>query len=129
MQIYYFTRTGRSRKIAEDLAAKNGTTAKIINDGKNWSGILGYIKAAAMSVRGKSIPADYPAPPAEETVALVFPVWAGTFPPAVKTFVQEVGRNRIIAVPTSLGSTMNDRDGFAKVIDLVGKEIVAPQVL
>ena len=91
MLIYYFTRTGRSRQIAEALAKEQGTNALPITDGKNWSGTFGYIRAGAAAMMGKGLPATFESPAEGERVAVVFPVWAGKFPPAVKTFVQEVG--------------------------------------
>ncbi len=129
MQVYYFTRTNRSKKIAETLAARYGVTAQRIEDGKSWSGAVGFIKGGFMSVSKKSLPASYPQPVADGPIVLVFPVWADTFPPAVKTFVDVVGRARIIAIPTSQGSTIKDRAGFIRVVDLVGKDISAPEEL
>lgn len=129
MQIYYFTRTDRSKNIAETLAVRYGVTAHRIDDGKSWTGAAGYIKAGFMAARQKNLPARYPEPAAVEPIVLVFPIWAGTFPPAVKTFIDTVGRGRITAIPTSLGSTLKDRTGFARVVDLVGKEISAPEGL
>lgn len=129
MQIYYFTRTNRSKKIAETLAARYDVTAQRIKDGKSWAGAVGLIKACFMSINKKGLPARYAEPDAHEPIILVFPVWADTFPPAVKTFIDAVGRSRITAVPTSLSSTIKDRADFAKVIDLVGKEISAPEDL
>ena len=87
------------------------------------------MKAGYFSASGKSLPATYHSPEPEGTVALVFPVCAGTFPPAVRTFIDQVGRERIVCIPTSLGSKLKDRDGFARVIDLVGKTISAPEEL
>lgn len=129
MQVYYFTRSGRSKTIAEALAARYHVQALCIDDGRNWSGFLGYIKAGYLAAKGRALPVNYQKPAAGEQVALVFPVWAGSFPPAVRTFVQEVGRERILCIPTSMGSTIQDRAGFVKVIDLVGSTISAPEVL
>ena len=126
MQVYYFTRTNRSRRIAEELAARCGATAQRIEDGKNWSGGIGFIRACFMSVGKKSLPARYQKP-ADGPVMVVFPIWAGTFPPAVRGFIDAVGRTRITAIPTSGGSTLEDRAGFARVIDLVGKEAALPE--
>lgn len=130
MQVYYFTRTGRSKHIAEELAAREKTEARRIEDGKNWSGAMGYLKAGAMSVRGKGLPAVYEQADGkageQDVVVVVFPLWAGTFPPAVRTFIEEVGREHVVAIPTSLGSTLKDRQGFINVVDLVGKDIQAP---
>lgn len=126
MQVYYFTRTGRSKNIAEELAARCGAIAQRIEDGRNWSGAIGFIRACFMSGGKKSLPARY-SQPADGPVVVVFPIWAGTFPPAVRSFIAAVGRARITAIPTSGGGTLQDRAGFARVIDLVGKEATLPE--
>ena len=129
MRIYYFSRTGRSKRIAELLAEQNKGTAFPIADGKNWAGALGYAKAAVAALMGKHLPVTYADPAGEAAIIAVFPVWAGKLPPAIKTFAQEVGRERITAIPTSLGSKLTDREGFAKIIDLVGEKLSVPEQL
>ncbi|MCI7145533.1 MAG: NAD(P)H-dependent oxidoreductase [Clostridiales bacterium] len=127
MQVYYFTRTGRSRAIADEIAERYNTEARKIEDHKNWDGKLNYMKAGFMACRGKAIPADYVEPDMSDDIVVVFPLWAGTMPPGVKTFVESVGRENITAVVTSLGSKLKNRDGFRRIIDLVGDEIAAPE--
>ena len=127
MQIYYFSRTGRSKEIAEQLASRCHVEPRIIDDHRNWDGKVNYMKAGAMALSGKKIPVSYLEPDRSEEIIVVFPLWAGTMPPGVKTFVETVGKEHITAVVTSLGSTMKQRDGFKKVIDLVGKNITAPE--
>lgn len=128
MQIYYFTRTGRSKKIADDIAARHDVQALEINDDVDWQGAGGYVKAAYKAVRKESLPARYPKTNKDDEIVLVFPIWAGTFPPAVRTFLEKEGRKKVICVPTSGGSKLKDRDGFKKIIDLVGKNIAAPEI-
>ena len=126
MQVYYFTRTGRSKKIAEELAERYETKAQEIADDVNWQGAMGYLKAGYESFKKETRPARYNKPVADEELILVFPVWAGTFPPAVRSFLEREGREKVICMPTSIGSKLKDREGFIKVIDLVGKEIETP---
>ena len=126
MQVYYFTRTGRSKKVAEELAERYGTKAQEIADDVDWQGPVGYLKAGYKAFRGEDLPARYNKPDAKDELILVFPVWAGTFPPAVRTFLEREGRAKVICMPTSIGSKLKDREGFIKVIDLVGKEIETP---
>ena len=126
MQVYYFTRTGRSKKIAEELAERYETKAQEIADDVNWQGAMGYLKAGYESFKKETRPARYNKPTADEELILVFPVWAGTFPPAVRSFLEREGREKVICMPTSIGSKLKDREGFIKVIDLVGKEIETP---
>lgn len=130
MQIYYFSRTGRSKEVAVKLAKHHGITPEIIADHKNWNGKINYMKAGAMALGGKTIPVDYKKPNLTDDIIVVFPLWAGTMPPAVKTFAEEVGQDKITAVVTSLGSTLTKREGFKKVYDLVGqKELAIPEDL
>lgn len=126
MQVYYFTRTGRSKKVAEELAERYGTKAQEIVDDVNWRGVGGYLKAIYNALKNEARPARYNKPDPKEELILVFPVWAGTFPPAVRMFLAKEGRARVICIPTSMGSNLRDRDGFIKVIDLVGKTITTP---
>ena len=126
MQVYYFTRTGRSKKVAEELAERYGTKAQEIADDVDWQGPVGYLKAGYKAFRGEDLPARYNKPAAKDELILVFPVWAGTFPPAVRGFLEREGRAKVICMPTSIGSKLKDREGFIKVIDLVGKEIETP---
>ncbi len=129
MQIYYFSRTGRSKAVADQIASRYHTTARMIDDHRNWNGKVNYLKAGAMACSGKTIPADYIEPDMGDKIIVVFPLWAGTMPPGVRTFVQAVGKENITAVITSLGSRMKQRDGFKKIIDLVGKDITAPDTV
>ena len=127
MQVYYFTRTGRSKQVAEELAERYETKAQEIADDVNWQGAMGYLKAGYESFKKETRPARYNKPVADEELILVFPVWAGTFPPAVRSFLEREGREKVICMPTSIGSKLKDRDGFIKVIDLVGKTIATPE--
>ena len=127
MQVYYFTRTGRSKKVAEELAERYETKAQEIADDVDWQGAMGYLKAGYEAFKNETRPARYNKPASDEELILVFPVWAGTFPPAVRSFLEREGRTKVIAMPTSIGSKLKDRDGFLKVIDLVGKTISTPE--
>lgn len=129
MQVYYFSRTGRSKAIADQIASRYHTTARMIDDHRNWNGKVNYMKAGAMALSGKTIPIDYIEPDMADKIIVVFPLWAGTMPPGVRMFVQIVGPENIIAIITSLGSRMKQRDGFKKIIDLVGKDITAPDIV
>lgn len=128
MQIYYYTRTGRSKEIAKELKEKYNLEINEITDDENWKGALNYIKAGAMSCKKQKIKAKYKKILEKEDIILIFPVWAGSFPPTIRTFIEENNRENIIAIPTSLGTKFKDRQGFKKVYDLIGKEIKAPEI-
>lgn len=126
MQVYYFTRTNRSEKVAKQLAAKKSVRAYKIDDGQSWKGVFGFLRAGMYASRQKTLPITHEPVVDDETVALVFPIWAGSFPPAVRSFVNKVGRERIICIPTSGSSLLKDREGFLKVLDVTGSDISAP---
>ena len=119
--------THRSKKVAEELAERYGTKVQEIADDVNWQGAMGYLKAGYEAFQKETRPARYNKPTPDEELILVFPVWAGTFPPAVRSFLEREGRTKVICMPTSIGSKLKDRDGFVKVIDLVGKTIMTPE--
>jgi hypothetical protein len=129
MQIYYFSKTGRSEKVAKELAARYGTEARKVDDGQTWKGLFGFLKGGYMATYRKTLPVKYQAPQEGEPIALVFPIWAGAFPPGVRMFINEIGRDRLIVLPTSGSSLLKDREGFARIIDLPGPEIAVPESL
>lgn len=121
-RVYYFTRTGSSKKIAASVAAQTDGTCFPIRDHKNWDGPFGFLRGGYYASGKKSLPAFYEKPQEGDRIYLCFPIWAGSFPPAVRSFVNEVGRERIVAVPTSMSSHLTDSVGFAGVIEVIGKD-------
>ncbi len=121
--IYYFTRTGDSKKIAEEIAAQTGGKIREITDKKNWNGILGFIKCILYLAGQKKVQAIYEKPQDTDTIYLCFPVWASVVPPTVCSFLEEIGRERVIAVPKSMSGPLADKTGFAKVIEIIGKDL------
>ncbi len=129
MKVYYFTRTGRSEKIAQDIAGANNTVANKITDDINWDGAANFIKGGYMSSKKQTVPIEFEMPAENDDIILVFPLWASQFPPSILSFIDKIGRERITVVVTSLATKLKDRDGFLKVYDVVGKEIEPPKEL
>lgn len=107
-KIYYFTRTNDSKRIAEQIAKQTNGVVLEIKDSNSYKGIIGFIKAGYMASSKKLVPAIYDLPELADTIYLCFPVWASNLPPVVASFIKDIGRQRIIAVPTSLGSSLKD---------------------
>ena len=128
MQVYYFTRTHHSEEIAQELGKRLGASVHEIKDTHDYQGPIGYLKAGRASLGKYTYQIQYDALESGD-LYLVFPIWAGSFPPAVRTFINKEGRARIILVPTSLGSILKDREGFKKVIDMPGKQAQLPDTL
>ncbi len=127
MQIYYFTRTGRCKDLAEKLAKRENATSHFIDDGKDWSGPVNFVKGGGAAAKKQALSVNYTPVLENEQIVLIFPVWAGTFPPAVRTFLSENPNKDIIAIPTSLGTKLKEREHFVKIYDLVGKVIDLPE--
>ncbi len=123
-QIYYYTRTGRSEAIAEKLAAQYQCKACKITDSQNYNGVIGFIKGGAKASKKDSTDIFYETVDSDKEIVLVFPLWAGTFPPAINSFLEKHEKSNIILVPTSLTSKLKNREGFRNVIDLIGKDIM-----
>ena len=123
MNIYYYTRTKTCERIAHGLADKYHVDARQIIGGIDYSGNKGFIRGGKAAIMRRSDPCIYKKPDENvQNILLVTPVWAGTFPPAVRTFVKEVGRDSVVLVPVSKGSKIKDRDGFKRIIDIVDGE-------
>ncbi|MBO6047174.1 MAG: hypothetical protein J6P61_05390 [Erysipelotrichaceae bacterium] len=121
MNIYYYTRTNTCERIAHGLAEKYQCQARQIIGSIDYSGKTGFIRGGKASISKREDPCIYKRPDEDvKNILLVTPVWAGALPPAVRTFVKENGRENIILVPVSKGSKIKDRDGYKKVIDVVG---------
>ena len=118
--VYYFTRSGTCEKLANELAARKEGQAYPITDGKNWKGPLGFIKGGYYATSKKALPAEYRPPEADENIILVAPVWAGTFPPAARCFIDALGRARIAVVASSGSGRLGDSEGFRSVTNVAG---------
>lgn len=123
MQIYYYTRTNRSQNIAQQLSEKYCIPVKQIKDDENWKGIFKFLKAGAMASSEKKTKISYDLPIPNEKIILVFPVWAGTLPPAIRVFLEENSSFEVTAITTSLGTGLKNGGSLKEVINLIGKDI------
>lgn len=124
MQVYYFTRTGKSKQIASQI---NNHTIYEISDHIDWSGKLNYIKAGALAAKKETLVADYQ-PMDSDSIILVFPLWAGTFPPVIRDFINNNKDKEITAVIVSAISSLSATESkiFKKVYEVKGKNNNAP---
>lgn len=131
MDIYYFSRTNRSKNIALQISTSKNVALYKIDDQQQWHGKLGYIKAGAMAAKKESVPIRYTKINEQEPLMLVFPIWAGTLPPAIRQFMKENCNLKVTAVVTSAISSLKDADKalFTEVYEIKGKEKNAPKEL
>lgn len=128
MQVYYFTRTGNSRHIALQIANSHNLTALEISDNQDWNGVRNFIRAGAMAAKRETIPVNHTAINPLNSIILVFPIWAGTLPPAIRSFLEYTNANRITAVVLSAYSSLNPDDClfFSNIFQIKGKNFIVP---
>ncbi len=120
-KIYYFTRTGDSLNIANQIKEQIGGEVIKIDDHRDWSGTTNFIKGGYHANKKTLFPIDYKKPEKGDVIYLCFPLWSSNFPPAIRQFLLENKRENIVAVPTSLATHLNDTEGFKEIIEVIGK--------
>ncbi len=131
MQVYYFTRTGKSENIANQIAQSKGLTANKITDNKDWSGKISYLKAGASAAKKELYSVEYTPLDGSGEIILVFPMWAGTFPPAIRGFLEEAKDVKITAVMSSAAVSLKQEEQkrFHAFYEVKGKDMNAPAAL
>ncbi len=131
MQVYYFTRTGKSENLATQIAQSKGLTANKITDNKDWSGKINFVKAGAAAAKKESYSVEYAPLDGSGEIILVFPMWAGTMPPAIRGFLGEVKGVKIIGVCSSAAVSLKPEEKalFETLYEVKGKDMNAPAEL
>jgi flavodoxin len=87
--VVYFSRTGYTRRVAEDIARAAGADCEAIRERSSRSGFLGYWRSAREALRGAAIevepgslnPRDY------AMVVLGTPVWASNVSSPMRAYI------------------------------------------
>jgi flavodoxin len=123
----YFSRTGFTRKIAEEIRTRCGGDLEAIEDVRGRSGILGYLrsarealKKAAVEIRpGKLRPKEF------DLVILGTPVWAGHISSPMRAYLAAHSSElKQVAFFCTLGGS-GARKVFAQMAALCGREPIA----
>jgi flavodoxin len=129
--VVFYSRTGNTRLVATDLAARLGADLEELREEKDRSGILGYLKGGrdaylgheAVLLPGSADPASY------DLVVVGTPVWAFTASPAVATWLKTHGPElRRLAFFCTQGGSGNQRT-FENMQKLSGHQPVATLAL
>jgi flavodoxin len=87
--VVYFSRTGYTRKIAEEIAARCGADLEAIEDVRPRAGIFGYLRSAREAY--KKLPIEIrPAaknPSEYDLVILGTPIWAGNVSSPIRAYL------------------------------------------
>lgn len=125
--VVYHSRTGTTRKVAEELARILKADLDEIHSERSYRGFFGYMRAARDSLRG-TLPEISPAqkPPGDYgLVVLAGPLWAGHASPVLRRYVADhkASLKRIGVLLTHGGSSPGV--AFAEIERLAGRGLVA----
>ena len=89
--VVYYSRTGATRKVAEELAAITGWDLEPVIDTRSRGGVIGYLRSAADSlfrrptklIPPRHNPANY------DLVVVGSPVWNGSVSTPIRTWLEE----------------------------------------
>ena len=89
--VVYYTRTNKTKMVAEKIAQMKYADMLEIIDKKDRSGALGYIGGAISAVRNSSTPIEYDVKDLSkyDIVYLGSPVWASKPAPAIREYIEQ----------------------------------------
>ncbi len=126
--VVYFSRSGNTETVAKELTAKlKADSEKLVEQGTDWEGVWGYIKAgkAAWQETATSIEKLKKEPKDYDLVVIGTPVWAWNMTPAVRSFltVYKDDLKKVAFFATEGGS--GHEKAFKNMETLAGKAPVA----
>ena len=125
--VVYYSRTGNTKKVAEDIAGALNADIEQLIDKKDYSGAIGYMKAgkdASKEKLAEIVPVQHD-PSKYEMVILGTPVWAWNMTPAIRTYITNNQQAfKSIALFTTAGGTKPDKI-VQKMEELAGKKAVS----
>lgn len=115
-KVVYFSRSGHSKNIAENIAKQLNCPLVQIQDGMNWSGIIGFIKAGRATVKNRPLNITLSEPIFDDDpLIVVSPVWAGGVAQPVRVFLEKRQTQPISLILTSGGpikDTFNNNNRY-----------------
>jgi len=120
--VVYYSRSGNTKKIAEDISDKIKCEVEEIVDTKNRKGIIGWLISGrdAHSRKLTSIKEINTDPAKYDLVAIGTPIWAGLMAPAVRTYINEnKGKFKNVAFFCTCGNS-GDIKTFEDMEDYIG---------
>lgn len=131
--IIYYSRTGKNKKIAQELARKLSCNLEEIIDTAKRDGLWGYFLSGMqatlkMKARIKPVKND---PGKYDTVVIIAPLWISVLPPAVRTYLSENRekiKNAVLVSVCGSGSTVNIM-AIPDFESLIGKKALASLIL
>jgi len=107
--ILYYSYTGHTKKIAQELAAKESYDIEEIKDIYRPGKLKAYVSGCFAAMRGKAWPIQSLEVnlAAYDRIILLSPVWAGNPPPAVHAVLQQLpaGKNLSVKMISASGES------------------------
>jgi flavodoxin len=103
--VVYYSRTGTTRQVGEEIAERLGASSDEILDKKSRKGGIGWLKAGwdakgqkRTEIEAKTRPDDF------DLIIVGTPVWGGKVTPAIRTYLQNYDlANKKVAFFTTQG--------------------------
>jgi|SRR6056297_147827 len=127
--IVYFTRTGNSENLAEQVGVKLHGEIDEIKSKVKYHGTFGFIRAGYRSVTNKVDEIDFQKDPSEyKILVIVSPIWASNIPSPIRAYIEE-NRKKIDKFGLIINGSMKENkkayDNFADVLGNPISEYVA----
>ena len=131
--VVYYSRSGNTKKIAEEISNKMKCDIEEIIDNKNRKGIIGWLRSGrdANSKKLTMIKEIRNDPSKYDLVAIGTPIWAGLMAPAVRTYIHEnKGKFKNVAFFCTCGSSgdakaFRDMEDYLKITPLSKLAIIS----
>jgi menaquinone-dependent protoporphyrinogen IX oxidase len=124
--VVYYSRTGTTKKVGENIAFWLKARREEIIDGKDRKGPIGYIKAgrdASAKKFTKISKAEWD--PREFNMIIIgTPIWAWTIAPAIRTYIEQhkdVLKDKELGFFCTMGSN-GDKNAFKVMETLIGRK-------
>lgn len=120
-QVYYFSRTGNSERIAKKLANSLSCPLFRISDDVDWHGFGVYFKFRSYVKGKKSLTVICNGNPDDAgEIIVVSPIWGSRLTPTVQKFLSVIKKDKVHVVMSSMMDHLRGGDGFKSVTEIVG---------
>jgi flavodoxin len=129
--VVYFSRSGFTKGIAEEIAKRHGADLEDIKDTRPRSGLWGYLRSAREAFRKTLIPIQPAAkdPAGYELVVLGTPVWAGNVSSPMRAYLAaQRGRFKQVAFFCTQGGSGAEKV-FVDMSELCARRPIASLAL
>ncbi|MBI5001151.1 MAG: hypothetical protein HZB92_06465 [Euryarchaeota archaeon] len=125
--VVYYTRDGRTKKVAESVAKALDCDIEEIVAGKSYRGIIGWLRAGRGAMKKVTIGINEPKhdPAQYDLVVIGSPIWGGLMSIPVRSYVEKhKAKFKAVAIFVNLGGD-NSAPGLKEMGDACGKAPLA----